>query len=47
MVTSDTVGTALLLVSVGVLLAGVGVFFVGFSQFIKADHDGKGWFRKG
>ena len=47
MVSSDTVGTALLLVSVGVLLAGLGVFFVGFSQFIKADRDGKGWFHKG
>ncbi len=47
MVTSDTLGTALLLVGVGVLLAGIGVFFVGFAQFIKADRDGKGWFHKG
>lgn len=43
---SDTLGTALLLVGVGALLAGLGIFFVGFAQFIKSDHDGKGWFRK-
>jgi len=47
MASSDTLGTALLLVSVGVLLAGLGVFFVGFAQFAKSDHDSKGWFRKG
>jgi hypothetical protein len=46
MVSSDTLGTALLLVGVGVLMAGLGVFFVGFSQFVKSDHEGKGWFRK-
>ncbi len=47
MVSSDTLGTALLLVGVGGLLAGLGVFFVGFSQFVRTDRDGKGWFHKG
>ena len=48
MVSSDTFGTALLLVGVGVLLAGLGVFFVGFAQFARIDQGGKGgWFRKG
>lgn len=44
---SDTLNTALLLISVGALLAGIGVFFVGFAQFIKSDREGKGFFRKG
>jgi hypothetical protein len=44
---SDTLGTAALLVSIGTLLAGLGVFFVGFAQFIKSDREGKGWFHKG
>ncbi len=42
----DTISTALLLGSVGALLAGLGVFFVGFSQFVKADREHKGFFRK-
>ena len=44
---SDTFSTAMLLVGIGALLAGLGVFFVGFSQFIKSDREGKGWFHKG
>jgi hypothetical protein len=47
MVSSDTFGTAMLLISIGTLLAGLGVFFVGFAQFIKSDREGKGWFHKG
>lgn len=43
----NTLGTALLLSSIGLLMAGLGVFFVGFAQFIKADHEHKGFFRKG
>jgi hypothetical protein len=45
-VVNDTVNAALLLMSVGVLLAGIGVFFVGFAQFVKADREHKGFFRK-
>lgn len=44
---NDTFNTALLLCSIGVLLAGLGVFFVGFSQFVKSDREGRGFFRKG
>jgi|GEM_PF-4221601 len=43
---NDTANTALLLTSVGLLLAGIGVFFAGFAQFIKADRDGKGFFKR-
>ena len=43
---NDTANTALLLSSVGILMAGLGVFFVGFSQFVKADRDGKGFFKR-
>lgn len=42
----NTTNTALLLSSVGILMAGLGVFFVGFSQFIKADREGKGFFKR-
>ena len=44
---SDTFGAALLLSSIGILMAGLGIFFVGFAQFIKSDHEHKGFFRKG
>ncbi len=43
---NDTANTALLLSSVGILMAGLGVFFVGFSQFIKSDREGKGFFKR-
>ncbi len=41
-VLGDTVGTALLIVSVGVLLAGLGIFFIGFAQFAKFDGEKHG-----